>query len=235
MNNRIYIHEIVDVIGHHKMKYVDHMCAYAPVSRTDRKMPMFGIWATVGSTTRWPTAVNLWEAQGWDGLAANFAFETGGAGGYDQRLLDWMAEAVKLRSSGFDRILVPAAYSPTSDEAVANADIVGAKVFCHEIVRTVPGEAPAYLDQVGEHFLPLARRAGLALTGAYRTAMADDSETVFIWAVRDWPLWGKAEQALDVDPAIRSWRNSVRGLAQKREWFVMISGAKSPLATGVPL
>ena len=60
-----------------------HMTAnWCPVARAERNQLCLGVWATLGSTGRWPEVVNMWELDGWDGLAANFAHETGG--GKDQ-------------------------------------------------------------------------------------------------------------------------------------------------------
>ncbi|MGB3720425.1 MAG: hypothetical protein WBB38_12675, partial [Hyphomicrobiaceae bacterium] len=82
-NTKVYIHELVDIIGHNRARYVQHMTAnWCPIARAERNQLCFGVWATVGSTGRWPEVVNMWELDGWDGLVANFEHETGG--GRDQ-------------------------------------------------------------------------------------------------------------------------------------------------------
>src|SRR4051794_2516403 len=55
----------------------------------ERNMTCFGVWGTVGSTGRWPEVVNLWELDGWDGLAANFAHEFSAASLQDDSLAKW--------------------------------------------------------------------------------------------------------------------------------------------------
>ena len=76
MNRKLYIHELIDIIGHNRARYMHHMTAnWCPVGRKERNMNCFGVWATVGSTGAWPQVVNLWELNGWKGLAANFEHE----------------------------------------------------------------------------------------------------------------------------------------------------------------
>ena len=79
-------------------------------------MNCFGVWATVGSTGAWPQVVNMWELNGWKGLAANFEHELVGHGAQDPSLAEWWAVASELRRGGFDRIVAPEAWSPTIDE-----------------------------------------------------------------------------------------------------------------------
>src|SRR5436190_1420877 len=76
VNSKVYIHEFIDIIGQNRARYMHHMTAnWGPIGRQERNMLCFGVWGTVGSTGRWPEVVNLWELDGWDGLAANFSHE----------------------------------------------------------------------------------------------------------------------------------------------------------------
>ena len=69
MNSKVYIHELIDIIGANRARYMHHMTAnWCPTAREERNMSCFGVWGTVGSTGRWPEVVNLWELEGWDGL-----------------------------------------------------------------------------------------------------------------------------------------------------------------------
>ena len=69
MNDKVYIHEFIDIIGHNRARYMHHMTAnWCPVAREERNQLCFGVWGTVGSTGRWPEVVNMWELDGWDGL-----------------------------------------------------------------------------------------------------------------------------------------------------------------------
>ena len=97
------------------------------------------MWATVGSTGAWPQVVNMWELNGWKGLAANFEHELVGHGAQDPSLAEWWSVAAELRSGGFDRIVAPERWSPTIDE-LTKAGVKGA-VYAHEIVRAPIGGA----------------------------------------------------------------------------------------------
>ena len=101
------------MIGHGRNRYMHHMTAnWCPVAREERNQLCFGVWATVGSTGRWPEVVNLWELDGWDGLVGNFEHEFAGGRDQDPSLAEWWAVAADLRRGGLDRIVVPAAWSP---------------------------------------------------------------------------------------------------------------------------
>ena len=109
VNDRVYIHEVIDIIGHHRASYMQHMTAnWSPIGQEERGQLCYGVWALVGSTGAWPKTVNMWEHEGWEGLAASFAIEAVGRGAQDPALEKWWAKAAELRSGGFDRIVVPA-------------------------------------------------------------------------------------------------------------------------------
>ena len=55
MNDKVYIHEFIDIIGHNRAKYMHHMTAnWCPQARVERNQLCLGVWGTVGSTGRWP-------------------------------------------------------------------------------------------------------------------------------------------------------------------------------------
>ena len=117
MNRKLYIHELIDIIGPNRARYMHHMTAnWCPTAREERNMSCFGVWGTVGSTGRWPQVVNLWELEGWDGLVANFAHELASPSLQDPALAKWWAAAAELRRGGLDRVLVPEPWSPAIDE-----------------------------------------------------------------------------------------------------------------------
>src|SRR5581483_12380706 len=109
MNDKVYIHEFIDIVGHNRANYMHHMTAnWSPLAQEQRDQKCFGVWAVLGSTGPWPQTVNLWEEQGWDGLAASFAREAVGKGAQDPALEKWWARAAEFRRGGFDRLMVPA-------------------------------------------------------------------------------------------------------------------------------
>ena len=108
MNNKVYIHEYIDIILQGRPAYMHHMTKGWGSKGRDpkRNMLMVGVWGTLGSTARWPEVINLWEHDGWHGIAKCFKHETGNPLMQDPELKIWWDEAQKYRSGGFDRILI---------------------------------------------------------------------------------------------------------------------------------
>jgi hypothetical protein len=234
-NPKIYIHELIDIRGHHRAEYMHHMTAnWGPVGREQRNMLCVGVWATVGSTERWPQTVNLWELEGWTGLAANFRHEFSHPTLQDPALATWWSEAATYRRGGYDRLLVPAAYSPTLETAIA-AGLRG-DVYYHELVSIAPGRAREYLDLLEAEWLAGAEDLGLRLVGAYRTALVNDSEAVVIWAIDTWETWAAAQAALDGGAeSVSRWRAHTDGLALDWRGKLLVDSPLNPLRTGTIL
>ena len=50
-----------------------HMTAnLSPIAQEQRNQLCYGVWGTIGSTGTWPEVVNIWEEDGFDGLARSF-------------------------------------------------------------------------------------------------------------------------------------------------------------------
>ena len=79
----------------------------------------------------------MWELDGWDGLAANFAHETGGGRDQDPSLAEWWAAAASLRRGGVDRIVVPTPWTRSVEQLIA--DGVRGEVYAHELVHGPAG------------------------------------------------------------------------------------------------
>lgn len=229
---KLYIHELVEIIGHNRARYMHHMTAnWCPVAREERRQLCVGVWGTVGSTGRWPEVVNLWELDGWAGLAANFEHELGHASLQDPTLAEWWATAASLRRGGYDRILVPDA-ATRSVEQLAAAGVHGA-VYAHELVRLPSGGAGGYLAALREHGVEPLASLGLDLVGAYRVAMVDDTECVVIWAIPDWRTWTELEQAWLADHGpLERWRHRARSLGAVTRRTLMVDAPLSPLRIG---
>jgi hypothetical protein len=233
MNDKVYLHEYIDIILQGRAKYFEHMTAgWAKYLAHNRPMRCFGVWGTLGSTARWPEVINLWEYDGWDAIAEVFRIEADNPHMQDADLVKWWGEAAKYRSGGFDRILVPAAYSPTIEQVCKDKNIVGAKVFYHERIQVAPGQAKTYLSMLEDEWLAPAKQIGLHLTGAYRTAMRNDSEVFLIWAIRDWQTWANVEKANDADPRVATWRRRTQGMAIDWLSHCMVSAPLSPTQIG---
>ena len=104
----MYIHEYIDIIGHNRGRYMYHMTAnWSPTAQEDRHQLCYGVWGVVGSTGRWPQVVNLWEEDGFDGLAQSFGHELGHRDLQDPKLAAWWAAAAELRAGGCRSVVGP--------------------------------------------------------------------------------------------------------------------------------
>lgn len=230
MNPKIYIHELIDIIGHNRSRYMQHMTAnWCPIGRAERNMLCYGVWGTVGSTGEWPQVVNMWELDGWDGLAANFAYELGSPSLQDPALAEWWAAAAELRRGGVDRIVVPEPWSPTIDELTA-AGVRGV-AYAHEMVRTPVGTIRAFLDDLAEVGRPAVEGLGLHGVGAFRVVMNSDTEAIVIWAIPSWEVWALFEQAWDDSP-LATWRARLTALGADVRRTLMVDAPLSPMRTG---
>jgi hypothetical protein len=233
MADRIYLHEVIDVILSGRANYFEHMVNGYVDWGASRGMRLFGIWGTLGSTARWPEVINMWEYGDWANVASIFAHETRGHSGMqDPELKEWWLEAQKFRSGGFDRLLQATDASPDVDELTARG-IAGNEVFRHEIVGVTPGEAPAFLRRVEAEWAPRLKSVGVELTGAYRTLLRDDSEAVLIWSCPTWENWAAAERDIDQSDWGKQWRAGVRDIVTSFRTDIMCSAPRSPSKTGV--
>ena len=191
----VYIHEFIDIIGHNRGRYMHHMTAnWCPVARAERNQLCLGVWATLGSTGRWPEVVNMWELDGWDGLAANFAHETGGGKDQDPALAEWWATAASLRRGGVDRIVVPEPWTRPVD-AVDRGRGAGRAVRPRARDGAGRDGAGTTSTRSTVEGRPAVEALGLEAIGAYRVAMVNDSEAIVLWAIPDWATWTRFEQA----------------------------------------
>jgi hypothetical protein len=228
---RAYIHEFVDITGHNRVKYFQHITAnWGPIGQRDREQLCFGIWGTVGSTGRWPEVINLWEYRDLAHLAENFRIECNHPSMQDPALQDWWAAAEGFRRGGYDRVLLSADFSPSLAEI--NAKGVPGEVYAHDLVSVAPGTSRAFLDLVAEHAIDAHREVGATLVGAFRTALVDDREAVVLWAYPDWASWAESESAADRGGPLGRWRTTARSLARESWRFLMADAPLSPLRTG---
>lgn len=232
MNTKVYIHELIDIIGHNRAKYMHHMTAnWCPVAREERNQLCFGVWGTVGSTGHWPEVVNLWELDGWDGLVANFAHEMAGGAMQDPSLAEWWAVAAGLRRGGVDRILVPEPWTEPITSLTSRG--VRGAVYAHELVALPPGRAGRYLELLASQGVALVSAvAGAELVGAFRVAMVNESECVVIWALPSWEEWGVYEQAWLPGGALSAWRDRLAELGADWKRTALVDAPLSPLRAG---
>ncbi|WP_436776532.1 hypothetical protein [Yinghuangia sp. YIM S09857] len=229
-NDKVYIHEFIDIIGHNRANYMHHMTAnWSPIAQEERHQLCYGVWGVVGSTRNWPAVVNIWEEDGFEGLAASFRHEFTGAGLQDPALAKWWSQAANFRSGGIDRILVPAPWTSTIEELCANG--VRGETYAHEVLRTAPGGARGLLERIAEAGDSLLAEYGWALTGAWETAMAGDSEVLLLWTIPTWEQWGEAEQAERADTKLGRWRRNLHQDLVSAERFLLADSELSPFRT----
>lgn len=238
MNDKVYIHEYINIIGQNRAKYMQHMTAnFSPIGQEERDQLCYGVWGVVGSTGRWPEVVNLWEEQGFDGIASSFRHETGHASLQDPKLAKWWATAAGFRSGGLDRLLVPAPWTRTITELCA--DGVRGELYAQDEVRVPPGTSPDYLERVRDQAAPALAAHGWELAGAWETAMRNDDECFVLWAVPTWDQWAEATKAEQVDGA-RAAAGSALGAWHRRNVelttgfvrYLLVDAPLSPFRTG---
>src|SRR4029450_838475 len=160
-----YIHEFIDVIGHHRASYMQHMTAnWSPIGQEERNQLCYGVWALIGSRGAWRKTVNMWEHAGWSGLAASFATEAVGRGAQDPALERWWSKAADFRRGGLGRIMLPAPWARGGGGCGAGA--LKADVYAHELVTVEPGAADAVLERARDAS-DLHARHGWELAGAF--------------------------------------------------------------------
>jgi hypothetical protein len=235
MNDKVYIHEFIDIIGHNRARYMHHMTAnWVPVAIEERNQLCFGVWGTVGSTGRWPEVVNMWELDGWDGLVGNFNHELGHASLQDTALAEWWSVAASLRRGGVDRIVVPEPWTRPIGGLIA--DNVRGAVYSHELVRLPAGAAPEFLAAFRELAVPALEAFDLDVVGAFRVAMVNDSEAILIWAIPDWATWARVEQAWlgrgDDADLLAGWRKTTVELGADWQRSLLVDAPLSPLRIG---
>ncbi len=231
MNRKVYIHEEVSIRGSGRARYMHHVTAWwSPIGRAERGQLCFGVFGTVGSTGRWPEVINLWEEDGFAGLARSFEHELSHPGLQDPSLRAWWRQAEPLRRGGFDRILLPAAYSPTVADLLARG--VRGAVYTQEIVSVEPGAGEGLLEDFREHALPALEGLGAALVGAFRNALVRDSECVLLCALPSFAAWGELEEGRRRPGALRD--RLERGYRRARDFrrTLLVEAPLSPLRLG---
>ncbi len=218
----LYLHEVIDIIGDGQQAYLDSIGKErAPHSERLGISRLVGTWKVVGSTSRWPCVVNLWEMDGWDALADSLERQHL-PGRTDTNLAPWWSQATRWRSGGVDRILEPTAYSPTRGDLQARKLV--AWVCVHVTVETRPGKRATYLDAVGTTLRPILEGCGLVLMGAYSVPMRSE-EAIVLWAAPDFRSLCGLYATRRQNPALATWEPRVRALRRRVETMWLVPSA----------
>ncbi len=231
MNDKIYLHEFIDIIGQNRAAYMYHMTTnFSPMAQEDRAQLCYGVWGVLGSTGRWPEVVNIWELDGLDGLPAYFRHELGSSGMQDPRMAKWWAAAAPLRSGGNDRLMRPAPWTRTITELCAAG--VRGELYAHDRLTLRAGTSPTYLQLLRDHGVAAHERHGWELAGAWETIMVDDAECFALWAIPSWEAWVEYEKAVRTDPALVGWRTMARDVVTRTERILLIDSEHCPFKLG---
>jgi hypothetical protein len=229
MNDKVYIHEFIHITKQNRARYMHHMAAnWSPIGQEQRHQLCYGIWGVVGSTGPWPQVVNIWEEDGFAGLASSFRTEFGAATLQDPALAKWWAAAAELRSGGFDRLIVPHPDTRTVEEHCA-AGTTG-EAYAHEIVTVKRGTARQFLDAALKDAEKSSSAHGWHLAGAWHTAMRSDDEAILLWAIPTWEQWAAVEQsaAEGEDVLLPASRDAI----ETRQRILLADAPLCPFKTG---
>jgi hypothetical protein len=227
----MYIHEHIDIIGPNRAQYMQHMTAnWVPIGKEERNQALYGIWGVIGSSRHWPEVINLWEEDGYDGLAHSFRHETSHPGHQNPKLAKWWPEAAKYRSGGVTRRLEPAKWTRTIAELCA--DGVRGEGYCYDQIKVTQGKAHEFLERARDHATPAYGRFGWELIGAWTTAMSNESECWLLWAFPKWEQWAEAEKARRSDRGLMDWWNESYRVTTDVCRFLLIDSPLSPMRIG---
>jgi hypothetical protein len=159
----IYLHETVDCISGKMDEYFQGLYDEAVPFLVDWKMHLVGMYQVNYSSGVWPQAVALWEIADWETYA--WQMKTAPLNKGNNR---YMNLAVKWRTGGFDRLLLPLPWAPRPPTPPVFKSTEA--VFFHHTYAVRPGEARRFLASVRENILPKLAAAELTLEGFWRTA-----------------------------------------------------------------
>ena len=239
-NEKVYIHEKVEIIADNRARYMHHMTAVWSRVRRDHEQECLGVWAEVGTTGTWPRTINMWEQDGWDGLAFHLGYESSGSkstsnhasslGEMEPEEKSWWSAASKFRAGGRDRILLPTPWTRTVDQLLA--DGVRGGVYAHERVLTDKGRSPEYLELLHDVGLAAYAEHGIEIIGAYDNALINERECIVLWAIPDWPAWAEFEKAWRAAPTLVDFRKQSFDVVDHFDRRLMTDSALNPMVLG---
>jgi hypothetical protein len=228
-DRELYLHEYVDIVGEHAMRYMEHTARFDTAAAAGRGIELVGTWYTMGSTGRWPQVVNLWEcADGWTGWH-RLMESTNLRRTQNPALTTWWREAAQSRTGGFDRLLGAAPGCPSLAELRAGG--VTGSVFVHELTEVRPGAGLDYLAATREERQPVLADYGHQLVGLYEVLMTD-VEVLTIWATdpAGYEALGRAGDG--DDSRIARWRSRAREFTTRWREELMTPYPGTPLSRG---
>ena len=208
----VYIHERIDIEGGGRGKYIELIRGdWAAHARERYAVRLAGVWATVGSTANWPEVHLLWEMDDWEHFAraqqAQYPLEDKDAFGTEL----WY-QALEYRQRGTALLLERAVAAPGPERRGDG------EIYLYEDVHSKPGALGAYHEALVAEYLSVAESRGLALFGAFRSALRPNVG-VNLWQLRGgWDHWRELMEGEHSHPGAQKW------LARSREWLHDIDG-----------
>ena len=209
----VYLHETIDIRGDGTDAYLRAVLERAHHSETYGMSRLVGTWRVIGSTHRWPRVVNLWEMDGWAHWASTLERQFV-PGKKDPHLEPWWREMTRFRRGGFDRILLPAPFSPTCIDLRSSGQ--PAAVCEQTWYRGPAGVEERLLDEVAQTLEEQRERQGVRLAGAYRAAMRS-GEALVMWFASSFAALCAEREALMASAAWRAWQQRLRHLGVRWE------------------
>jgi hypothetical protein len=224
---RVYLHEIMRTVPGREEPYMASVLSV--VERPGRQRSpdhnrQLGLFRSAETSGPFPLVINIWE-HSWASQAAALERQFADAQ-RDRGMEDWWNRNLHLRRGGYDRLLIPTAYTPDA-AGLARAGVRG-RVFLHEIVWLPLGAADDYLTALGQQFLPLARRFDWQLVGAYRVSQRP-RQALALFALRQWSDLARLLAARAADGELRRWFDYRDGLVEEMHELVLLPGRMNPL------
>ena len=191
VNDKVYIHEFIDIIGHNRVNYMHHMTAnWSPIAQEERHQLCYGVWAVIGTTREWPQVVNLWEEDGFKGLSS-FARprvqQPVGAGPEARQVVGGSSQLpaprrrprarARRRGPARSRSCAPTACAATSTRTSSSSSRRARRRRSSRRCARRPSSRCA--------------KFGWELAGAWETAMVNESECFLLWSIPTFDALGR--------------------------------------------
>lgn len=215
----LYLHETIRIRGEGSEGYLRAVQERARHSAEQGISRLLGAWRVIGSTGRWPRAVNLWEMDGWEHWAASlerqFLPER-----KDPHLAPWWRDMLRYRSGGFDRILE--ALPGSLDYATLVASGRRAWVVEQTIFLCAPGSECSVIEEAIEAERRQREAEKMWLLGAYKAPLRP-GEGLLLWAAPTFAVLCRWWERSSRNP----WWQRLRQLEARAEvcWLVPAEGS----------
>jgi hypothetical protein len=225
VNPNIYLHEIVRTVPGREEPYLASVLSlhHEPV-RCRRGRPAFAQFRSVSTSGAWPCGIDIWENT-WAGQTEDLVSQFQDAE-RDVAMEEWWNRNLHLRRGAYDRLLIPAPWSPTLAELGSRG--VRGEGFLQEIRWLAFGEPRRYLDTFEERLMPALERLGLDLVGAFRVAMRP-RQVVTLLGARGWKGLGSLLDQSVRDPDLRSWQAYRASVVEQAEELLLLPARHGPL------